>query len=129
MVERVLTDQLIDSGSALLAALDESSVEVDAALWFYFGDIRDWRLILSLPKLIRKGPRAAYEAVQKSAKKLAKSGKELPLSNVTVAKRNAPLLELLKVAIRTGPGISGVRFTQNTINGQLIEDAYIYRLL
>ncbi len=129
MVERTLTKNLVESGSQLVLALDKSGVEVDAALWFYFSDIEDWRLILSLPKLIRKGPRVAYEAVQRSAKKLSKSGFELQLSDVTVAKRNEPLLELLKMAIKTGPGISGVRFSQNTINGQFIEDAHIYRLL
>jgi hypothetical protein len=38
------------------------------------------------------------------------------------------MLSLLRVAISTGPGISGIRFTHNTINNVLIEDAYIYRL-
>jgi len=129
MVDKVLTAELIDSGRSLVQTLDNSNVEVDAALWFYFSDLQNWKLILSVPKLIRKGPRKAYEAVQKAARKMEKSGKSIPLSDVTVAKRNDPLLNLLRPAIRTGPGISGIRFTQNVINGTLIDDAYIYRLL
>ena len=40
---------------------------------------------------------------------------------------DAPVVALLRTAIRTGPGISGIRFKNNVIDGTLIEDAYIYR--
>jgi hypothetical protein len=39
-----------------------------------------------------------------------------------------PLLQLLKGAIQTGPGINGIRFSRNMINGTYIDDAFIYRL-
>jgi hypothetical protein len=39
------------------------------------------------------------------------------------------MITLLRVALRTGPGIGGIRFSSNVINGTLIEDAYIYRLM
>lgn len=129
MVDRQLTNALIESGRSLIQTLDDAKVEVDAALWFYFPDIESWKLIISVPRLIKKGPREAYEAIQKAARKLERGGVQVPLSDVTVAKKNTPLLDLLRVAVRTGPGISGVRFTQNVINGNLVEDAYIYRLV
>jgi hypothetical protein len=47
---------------------------------------------------------------------------------VSIAKKDDPLLKLLRIAIKTGPGISNIRFSRNTINGVIIEDAYIYRL-
>jgi hypothetical protein len=34
----------------------------------------------------------------------------------------------LRSAVRTRPGIDGIRVTNNVINGLVIEDAYIYRL-
>ena len=40
----------------------------------------------------------------------------------------SPLVIMLKSAISTGSGISGIRFQNNVINGQLIEDAFIYRM-
>jgi hypothetical protein len=43
-------------------------------------------------------------------------------------KDNDPLVLLLRKAIVTGPGISGIRFTSNSVNGTFIDDAYIYRL-
>jgi len=45
-----------------------------------------------------------------------------------VIEEKAPLYVLLRSAISTGPGLSGIRFSRNVINGQLIEDAYLYRI-
>jgi hypothetical protein len=41
----------------------------------------------------------------------------------------SPLVDLLSMAIQTAAdAVAGVRFSNNTINGHLIPDAYIYRL-
>jgi hypothetical protein len=53
---------------------------------------------------------------------------KIPLKDVTVIDSNDSLISLLRVAIKTGDGMSGIRFTNNVINGALIEDAYIYRV-
>jgi len=126
MVASVLTDRLIKSGETLLKELD-AVVTVDAAFWFYFPEEGFWKLMLSLPEVAKEGPRDAYAKVQKA---LAKLGTEpgLALDDVAVAKPGAPIVHLLKTGIRTGPGIGGIRFSNNVINGQLISDAYIYRL-
>src|ERR1019366_401614 len=50
------------------------------------------------------------------------------LDEIVLARVDSPLLQLLRVAIKIGGGISGIRFTNNEINGNRIEDAYIYRL-
>jgi len=127
MVTTTLDDELIKSGKELLKQLDTANVFVDAALWFYFSDIENWKLILSLPDLIKQGPKVAYKEVQKA---LIALGENLALSldDIAISKPDVPLLQLLKVAIRTGPDISHIRLSKNVINGQLIEDAYIYRL-
>jgi len=126
MVITALDDRLIEGGLRLLKQLDDADVFVDAALWFYFTDKEAWKLLLSLPEAIGGGPRAAYKVIQEAISKLA----DLPFSldDVTVAQPDAPVLRLLRIAISTGPGISGIRFTNNVVNGQLIQDAYIYRL-
>jgi hypothetical protein len=42
---------------------------------------------------------------------------------------NNSLIALLGMAIQTdADAVAGIRFANNTINGQLIPDAYIYRL-
>jgi hypothetical protein len=121
-----LDDKLIKSGGTLLKRLDSEEVIVDAALWLYFPEIQNWKLLLSFPKLIQQGPKAAYEIVQNVLAKLTDIA--FSLDDITIAKPDAPILNLMRTAINTGPGINGIRFSNNVINGQLIQDAYIYRL-
>lgn len=128
MVATTLTDQLIDGGKDLIEELDASGIKVNGALWFYFPEEGFWKLMLSFPNIKEEGPKSSYAKIQKALLKLKKKD-GLALDDVTLAKPNAPLIDLLKMAIHTGPGISGIRFSNNVINGQLISDAYIYRLI
>lgn len=127
MVAMILNEEQIDAGEELLKRLDSANVQVAAALWFYFPEFDDWKLLLSLPRLIKQGPQAAYREVQKC---LSKPGQQFALSldDVSIAKLNAPLIQLLKSAIKTGPGISRIRFSKNAVGRQWIEDSLIYRL-
>lgn len=127
MVGTTLRDNLIKSGEDLVKQLDASNVLVDAALWFYFPDLETWRLMLSLPEIMKMGPKAAYKEVQKAFSKLGED-QPISLADVTITKTDAPILQLLKIAIKTGTDISHIRFSKNAINGQLIDDVFIYRL-
>ncbi len=118
---------MIDGGKELLEQLDKIGIHVDAALWYFFTDVEKWKLLISMPKLKNRGPKTGYLTVQKALDKL-KSPK-LSLGQIAVTQPNPSLLRLLKLAVRTGPGISGIRFTNDVVNGHLIEDAYVYRLL
>ena len=128
MVIDALTQELIESGKSLVQKLDASGAKVDAAFWFFFPDVGTWKLMLSLPDLAREGPKRAYRRIQSSLGQLPESSRAFSLDDVAITKADAPILKLLKVALRTGPGISGIRFTNNVINGVVVNDAYIYRL-
>ncbi len=127
MVNLLFNEKNIEAGEKLLKLLDSSNVNVDAALWFYFDDVENWKLILSLPDFIRLGPKIAYKQVQKAINRL---GNEINISlnDIAILKPNSPLLNLLKTAIGTSTGIAHIRFSNNIVNGQLIKDSYIYRL-
>lgn len=128
MVNTSLNDTAIESGKMLLHQLDSSGVEVDAALWFYFSELEAWKLLLSLPGLSQQGPKAAYREVQKLFKKLGNDC-GISLGDVSIAKPDSPLLRLLRTAVKIRKKACSIRFSNNVINGQLVEDAYIYRLL
>ena len=51
----------------------------------------------------------------------------LYLRQITAVSPKDELVGRLRKAVRTGPGISSVRFTDNVIDNVLIEEAYIYR--
>lgn len=128
MDKPMLVDADLEAGKALLSNLDKSRFSVEAAFWFYLSDSNEWRLIFALPSVDRIGPQAAYEKMQSQLQKLDPKY-NLALQNITIVSPKENLIMLLKKVIHTGPKLSGIRFTRNTINNVFIEDAYIYRML
>lgn len=127
MVISGLDSSLISGGEMLLRQLDKRNVQVDAALWLFYPDTAEWKLLLSFPEVAAQGPKSAYRMVQDAFPVLG----DMPFSldDIVVTRADSPLLRLLRKAITVGPGISGVKFSGNVVDGQLIQDAYIYRLM
>ncbi len=123
LVKEALTDEMIQAGSALLANLDRSRFSVDAALWLYLTEGNQWRLLLATPEVHLDGPRKAYKRLIQA---LRKSAVDVSPVDIAVVDSRDGFIQLLRTAISVQGG-SGVRFSRNTINGQFIEDAYIYR--
>lgn len=128
MVAATLTKEMIESGGMLVRKLDEQGLQPNAAFWLYDPDLQEWKLIIVEVKLGTEGPKKIYKKIQDVISASKEDMPVMSLDSVTLAKPDAPIVDLLKKAIRTGPGISGIRFTNNVINGTVIEDAYIYRL-
>jgi len=122
-----LVEKDVEEGKRLIEALDNAGFQVRAVLWFYLAESDEWRFVVASPLVERKGPKEAYAFVQTVlAQLLPPSG--ISLEEISVVSPEYDLIRLLKTAIQTGPGISGIRFTRNTINNTFIEDAYIYRM-
>jgi hypothetical protein len=128
MVIETLNEKLIQSGAELLKKLDDEKVAVDAAFWFYLPDGQKWKLVISLPEVIQLGTKVAYETVQNALGKWTEN-QPLSLVDVTIARLDDPLLKSMKTTLDTGPGVHGIRLTNEVISGKLIQDAYIYRLM
>ena len=126
MVEANLTKELIDTGPKLVQKLDKRGLAPDAAFWLYSPDEQTWKLVLVEVKLAKKGPRAAYAEIQKILESEREFG-NLRLDDLVLEKPDARIVELIRKAMRTGSGITGIRFKNNVIDGTLIDDAYIYR--
>lgn len=75
-----------------------------------------------------KGPRTVYEKIRLAVDELGVRAAAVPLSIVGVLDADADPVRLLKIAVRTGPGVSRIRFSKNVINGHFIDDALIYRV-
>jgi hypothetical protein len=128
MVETTLTKEMIDAGAALIRKLDERGIQPDAALWLYFPDIQTWKLVIAQAKVGTEGPKQLYRQIQELMEELSQEIHEISLDDVTLSKPDAPIIAILRMTIRTGPGLSGIRFRDNVVDGTVIEDAYIYRL-
>lgn len=126
VVKEQLTDAMIHSGAELTSKLDENGVPIVAALWFFVPEVNEWRLLFASPEVSTQGPRAVYEKIRRAVEELG-SDAAIPLSMIAVLDAEADLVRLLKAAIRTGPGISRIRFSKNAVEGHFIDDALIYR--
>lgn len=129
MAKTSLVEPDIAGGARLVEALDRAGLQVKAAFWFLIPELSVWRLFLASPIVVEQGRRAAYERVQEVLGELRSAGVEAPsLDNISAVSPDDEIVRLLSTAVRTGPGISEIRFTSNTINGVFIEDAVIYRV-
>ncbi len=127
MVEETLVRDWIEAGRVLTENLDQEGFHAVASFWLYESETRQWRLLLASPLVDQEGPTWAYEKIQKLLRSKPEL-KLLSLDDISVVSPNYDLVKLLRVAVRTGKGVSGIRFTRNRINDQFVEDAYIYRL-
>lgn len=127
MDKTALVEKNIEEGRRLLLALDRTGFRVSAALWFYVDEDEEWRFMVASPVIDEKGPRESYAFVQETLARLSPPS-QISLKQISAISPSHDLIRLLRVAIRTGPGVSGIRFTRNTINNVFIEDAYIYRM-
>jgi hypothetical protein len=128
VVKDQLTNEMIEAGADLTRKLDELGVPIDAALWFFSPEINEWRLLFASPELDVKGPREVYRKVHAAIEDLGEQSSTIPLSLISLLGPTADLLQLLRAAVHTGPGIHRIRFTRNMINGRFIEDAFVYRV-
>jgi len=128
LVKEVLTESMIKAGEELTRLLDQMNWRVTASLWFYFVEENQWKLLITSPWVGKEGPKRAYHRIQEALGKLQQDIPKISLQDIVVTDESHPLISLMKIAIQTDNGISGIRFSKNVINGQVIEDAYIYRL-
>ena len=128
VVREVLSEQMVDAGAKLVERLDQSESNVQAALWLFLPEEKTWKMMIISPLVKTDGPRSFYKRILEANKKAEESEFIISLNDVGVADTSIPLINLLRIAISTGSGIAGIRFSKNTINGAYIEDAYIYRI-
>jgi len=128
VVKEILTQEMIQAGAELTRRLDEAHLEVRASLWLYIPDKNLWRLIVASPAVRQDGPKKVYQQIQTILSKMSDKTWRIPLHDISVVEDSDPLIALLRISMSTGDGISGIRFSRDTINGHFIEDTYIYRM-
>lgn len=128
LVGEHLTSEMISAGAQLVDALDKLNVLVKGAFWVLNPEQHVWRLFVVSSEVAISGPKVLYRKIRSALGKPSVVGPVVATKDVAVIDTKDPLYGVLRSAISTGPGISGIRFSRNVINGQLIEDAYIYRM-
>lgn len=120
---------MMEVGVKVVEALDRANLPVHGAFWIFDPEHDAWRLVIAMPAVSKTGPREAYRKVRSAIAKGMREGPRIETSDLSVIDVTAPLYALLRSMLKTGNQILGMRFTNNTINGRLIEDCYIYRVM
>ncbi|MBI2843759.1 MAG: hypothetical protein HYX78_10200 [Armatimonadetes bacterium] len=128
LVKEPLTEKMVRAGEQLTRHLDEFGFGVTASFWLYTSDWNEWRLVIASPRVEAEGPRAAYAAIDEVLSREPEDIKaELGLHNITAIDPSSRLVKAFQSAVRTGGGISGIRFSRSRADDMYIEDAYVYR--
>ena len=128
IVKDILTKEMIQAGADLVHRLDAAQLEVSASLWLYIPDANLWRLVIASPAVTNEGPKRVYQKIQSVLSQVPDAAYKVTLSDISVVEHTDPLVTVLRTAVKTGMGRSGLRVSRNTINGHFIEDAYLYRV-
>ncbi|MBP2701877.1 hypothetical protein [Photobacterium lucens] len=127
LVTERLTDSMMKAGAELVARLDKNNADVKSAFWFYLSEDQVWKFIVASPQVDTIGPREYYKKINEANLLAEDTENVISLNDIGVSNTQNQIVQTLKFAIGTGDGISGIRFSRNTINGIFIEDTYIYR--
>ena len=121
VVKEVLTEDMMDAGEALLRELDQTGVQVDAALWFWDIEGPDWSL-----KCVSPDVDNFHRHVRLTLNKLSSKHKEMLDGSVRRVMEGSELWRGLK-AIAPIPGFNRMRLRKTLIGSHYIQDGLLYR--
>ena len=127
MVKDTLVESWIQAGLLLTQSLDEAGFPVVASFWFYDTETNEWQLKIASPAVDKEGPLEAYRRIQIILRQKPQL-KSLSLNDISVLSPKDELVRNLRMALRTGRTLTGIRFTRNRVGDEYIEDAYVYRV-
>ena len=127
MAKETLLESDITAGAKFIQTLDKRGQPVDAALWFYYPDSCQWKLLLSSPTFDNKDLTKSYTKISEILTSEQEIGKNISIADVKILNQTDPMMKLLKVIVRTDKGPNRIRMTSNVLNGIYVEDALIYR--
>jgi hypothetical protein len=104
MDQETLVEERISDAVLLIRALEELGDKPSAAVWYYFADAEQWRLLVAGETLDDLLPKEAAQAYLKIAAGLRKACvSTLSIGEVKVVRTDDPLLKAGRTLFRTGP--------------------------
>ncbi|MCU0831577.1 MAG: hypothetical protein MUC58_08700, partial [Rhizobiaceae bacterium] len=103
---------------------------VVAALWFYYGEVDRWRLIVAFDGLksdLENKYKLAADIIHHVNIEKTIYYPILDLSRVRIVHKSDPLIQGLNQIIQY-TGVGKMAFSANLVNGIYVEDALIYRM-
>lgn len=129
MGEKTLVENLVTDAVGLIQKLDEVGPPPTFAAWYYYDDADEWRFLVASPALdilLPKQEAVAYRKVIEALSSSSPTG--LGISDLKLVATKYPLLQALKLLVRTGPkDIARVSFKDCMMNGIFIKEVVVLR--
>jgi hypothetical protein len=129
MGEAALVESRVADAIQLLQRLDAVGEGPTLAVWYYYEDVDDWRLIFAGPVYDSLLPKQEAAAYKKLAEALASASiSSLSVSDLKILATTSPLALALRLLIRTPPQATArAYFSNTTLNGIFIKEMIILR--
>lgn len=128
LVKEPLTKEMIEFGAEFMRRLDETGLDIRACLWRYLEELNKWRFVIADPSIRAKGAKRVYKIIQSVISKMPEDQPKVSLMDISALETEEPLIFGLKQLAKSKRDLSGKRVSREFVNGQFIEDAYIYRM-
>jgi hypothetical protein len=129
MGEEALVETQISDSVALIKALESAGFGPASAIWHYFPDACQWRLLLGGPRFDDLLPKAERRAYQHLAEALSAAPvQSLTIAQVKLVRTDHALLQVAKFLIRTPPdAFVRAHFQDCVVNGIFVKEMLIVR--
>lgn len=129
MGEAALVESQIADSFALVRTLDKAGNNPSVAMWYYYPDSDEWRLLIAGPAFDALLPKEEARAYLLLVNALAEAGvSSLSIGEVKIIRMDDPILEAARFLIRTEPNaIVRGHFKNNRIKGIYIKEMLVLR--
>ena len=126
MVKDALLDSHVEAGANLVRELDRQNKPLKSAVWYFYPDISEWRLLLASPEFEAKGSMQAYAELSNLLRTMGPDARGLSVDDIKVVLMNDKLVPVLRKIIHA-QGLNTIRMTSNMFDGTYVDDMLIYR--
>jgi hypothetical protein len=120
----MLSDEMITVGAELVRRIDETDLDLRAALWWYSTERDAWELLFAFARVKQLGARKFYRQIDSVLRRLAGS-EVITLADTHVIDASDPIVGAVR-SVRRVKGERRSRIKGEILKGVLIDDALIY---
>ena len=129
MGEEALVESQIEDSISFVKSLDSQGDKPSAAVWNYFPDADDWRLLIAGPTFDALLPKDEARAYQRVAEALSNANvSSLSIGQMKIVRTDYPMLNATRFLLKTSPdAVIRAHFKDNRINGIFIKEMLVLR--
>jgi len=129
MGEEALVESQVADAIQLVKSLDTAGAAPTLAVWYFYDDASEWRLLLAGPFFDARLPSQEPIAYSKVVEALTNStASSLPASDIKLVTTQSPLAKAIRRLINTPPNaLIRAHFRSTTLNGIFIPAMIVLR--